>query len=67
MKSSGTVRILLYETFVCGVYFEINLMIVQHVRSLVRFHRISVIVAGMNFVFTRTIGKCSEHLSGVWH
>lgn len=29
--------------------------------SLVRFHRISVIVAGLNFVFKRTIGECSEH------
>jgi len=42
-------------------------MIVQQVGSLVRFHRISVIVAGLNFVFKRTIGECSEHLSGVWY
>ena len=61
MKSSGTVQILFHETFVCCVYFEISLMIVQHVGSLVRFHRIPVIVAGLNFVFKRTIEECSEH------
>jgi len=67
MKSCGTVQISFYETFVCGVYFEISLMIVQHVGSLVRFHRMPVIVAGLNFVFKRTTGECSEHLSGVWY
>jgi len=65
MKSSSTVHILLYETFVCGVYFEISFMIVQHVGNLVGFNRISVIVAGLNFVFKRTVGECSEHLSGI--
>lgn len=37
------------ETLVCGVCFEISLMVVPYVGSLVRFHRILVIVGRFEF------------------